>query len=78
MQQNSLILTAAGLTTFVLVLAGGVAGQLTATPAVPTAVVLEVPTETWPTEIAPVVDVVQPTAGLDPTVEALLREREAA
>ncbi|PDV99659.1 PepSY domain-containing protein [Candidatus Chloroploca asiatica] len=66
MTQRTMLIIAAGLTAFVLVLVGGLANRLSSGTAV-------VPTAT--TASAPA----QATEGtLDPTVEALIREREAA
>jgi uncharacterized membrane protein YkoI len=58
MNQRTLMMIAAGLTAFVLVLVGGLALRLGGAPAQPAAAVAD--------------------TALDPTVEALLREREAA
>lgn len=62
MSQRTLMMIAAALTAFVLVLAGGVATRLAAVAPAPA------PTDT----AAPA------SAGLDPAVEARIREREAA
>ncbi|NCC32618.1 MAG: peptidase [Chloroflexia bacterium] len=66
MTQRTMLMIAAGLTAFVLVLVGGLANRLSSgTAVVPTATTVDVPA--------------QATEGtLDPTVEALIREREAA
>lgn len=65
MNQRTLLLIAAGLTAFVLALAGGLVSRMSAATA----------TAPQPTMIA-VTDTAQTT--LDPTIEALIREREAA
>jgi uncharacterized membrane protein YkoI len=69
MNQRSALLIAAALTAFLLVLAGGLASRLSATPDL-------VPTEVAviSTEMPPPTEVIT----LDPTVEALIKEREAA
>lgn len=66
MTQRTMLIIAAGLTAFVLVLVGGLANRLSSgTAMVPTATTASAPA--------------QATEGtLDPTVEALIREREAA
>ena len=65
MNQRMLLLIAAGLTTFVLVLAGGLVNRMSTTAAAE-------PAPTTGAAVAPA-----PTT-LDPTIEALIREREAA
>lgn len=65
MNQRTLLLIAAGLTAFVLALAGGLVSRMSAATA----------TAPQPTIVA-VPDTAQTT--LDPTIEALIREREAA
>lgn len=67
MKQSTLLGIAAALTAFVLVLVGALAGRLTQTSASASPTVVEATTA--PTEAA---------VALDPTVEALIREREAA
>jgi len=68
MKQHTLLGIAAALTAFVLVVIGALAGQMSQTGAPVAADTVIVPTE------APV----SAPVALDPTVEALIREREAA
>ncbi|MGC9041489.1 MAG: PepSY domain-containing protein, partial [Roseiflexus sp.] len=68
MNQRTLLGVAAALTAFVLVVIGALVGQVTQT-AVPSATDVVVAPTQAPTD-API--------ALDPTVEALIREREAA
>lgn len=63
MNQRTLLLIAAGITAFVLVLTGGLVSRMSTATATPAAATTEA-------AAAP--------APLDPTVEALIREREAA
>lgn len=65
MNQRTLMIVAAGFTAFVLVLAGSLASRLNGASAQPTAAVVADPAAST-------------TPALDPSVEALLREREAA
>ncbi|MBX0328661.1 PepSY domain-containing protein [Oscillochloris sp. ZM17-4] len=69
MNQRSALLIAAALTAFLLVLAGGLASRLSTAPDLGATEVAAIPTEASPpTEVVT----------LDPTVEALIKEREAA
>lgn len=67
MNQRTLMMIAAGLTAFVLVLVGGLALRLGAAPA-----------QATPVAVADTAVAGAAAPALDPTVEALLREREAA
>lgn len=67
MKQSTLLGIAAALTAFVLVLVGALAGQLTQTSAVATPTAVEATAAPTDTAVA-----------LDPAVEAVIREREAA
>ena len=69
MNQRSALLIAAALTAFLLVLVGGIASRLTAS-----ADLVATATVVVPTEAPPPTTVV----ALDPTVEALIKDREAA